>query len=156
MPAPAPRGARRNPFDSAVVVSSRPLAERITMRRNSESPVRHSDVSKPPPEGVDRYVPGQGSRSPVPRRRRDGGGGASGRRDGRRPGARRERGERTGGGGAKREGLARDGRPRKTQEELDAEMEDYFGGGGGGAEEANNQNGNGEAQDAGEDIEMAL
>lgn len=26
--------------------------------------------------------------------------------------------------------MARDGRPKKTQEELDAEMEDYFGGGG--------------------------
>lgn len=48
------------------------------------------------------------------------------RREGRPPGARRERGERRGG--------ARDGggtrRPRKTQEELDAEMEDYWGGGG--------------------------
>lgn len=47
------------------------------------------------------------------------------RRDGRRPGARRERGERGGRGGGER--LARDGRPKKTQEELDAEMEDYWG-----------------------------
>jgi len=46
------------------------------------------------------------------------------RRDGRRPGARRERGDRGGRGG---ERLAKDGRPKKTQEELDAEMEDYWG-----------------------------
>ncbi|KAH8657448.1 hypothetical protein BGZ60DRAFT_383410 [Tricladium varicosporioides] len=74
----------------------------------------------PPPSNVDRYVPGRGdrgdrSRSPRPRQR-----------DGRRPGARRERGDRRGGrGGSER--LARDGRPKKTQEELDAEMEDYWG-----------------------------
>jgi THO complex subunit 4 len=68
------------------------------------------------------------------------------RREGRRPGARRERGERSGRGGGER--IARDGRPKKTQEELDAEMEDYFGGGA-------QANGNGatttEAQD---DIDM--
>lgn len=151
---PGPR-ARRNPFDT--VVSSRPLAERITMRRaTSESPIRHSDVSKPPPDGVDRYIPGRGSRSPLPARRREGGNGG-GRRDGRRPGARRERGERNGNAG-KRENLARDGRPRKTQEELDAEMEDYFGGGGGGGGGENGDmgvsaNGNGVVED---DIEMAL
>lgn len=98
-------------------------------RSRSDSPVRHSDVSGPAPSNVDRYVPGRGtrSRSPQPRRR-----------DGRRPGARRERGERRGGrgggaagaAGAGGERIARDGRPKKTQEELDAEMEDYFGGGG--------------------------
>jgi THO complex subunit 4 len=113
-----PSGGRRNPFDSAV--APRSLADRITRpagaRTRSISPVRHSDVSGPPPSNVDRYVPGQGSRSrsPMPRRR-----------DGRRPGARRERGERGGRGGGER--LARDGRPKKTQEELDAEMEDYWG-----------------------------
>lgn len=153
MPGPRPR---RNPFDQ--VASSRPLADRITTRRaNSESPVRHSDVTKPPPDGVDRYIPGRGSRSPLPRSRRDGGGGGGGRRDGRRPGARRERGERNGG---KKEGLARDGRPRKTQEELDAEMEDYFGGGsaaaGGGENRNENVDMNGGGQGAVEDIEMAL
>ena len=47
------------------------------------------------------------------------------RREGRRPGARRERGERGGGRGGER--TAKDGRPKKTQEELDAEMEDYWG-----------------------------
>jgi THO complex subunit 4 len=46
------------------------------------------------------------------------------RREGRRPGARRERGERSGRGGDR---VSKDGRPKKTQEELDAEMEDYWG-----------------------------
>jgi THO complex subunit 4 len=46
--------------------------------------------------------------------RRGGGGG-------RRPGAKRDERERGGGR------LGKDGRPKKTQEELDAEMEDYFG-----------------------------
>ncbi|TVY22269.1 putative RNA-binding protein [Lachnellula hyalina] len=115
-------GGRRNPFDS-VVAPGRPLEDRISIpkgRNRSDSPIRHSDVRGPPPTNVDRYVPGQGSRSrsPAPRRR-----------DGRRPGARRERVERRGGrGGRGGENLARDGRPKKTQEELDAEMEDYWGG----------------------------
>ncbi|RFU26723.1 hypothetical protein B7463_g9610, partial [Scytalidium lignicola] len=111
-----PAGGRRNPFDTAVV-PGRSLADRITVapgvRSRSRSPVRHSDVSGPPPSNVDRYVPGRrDSRSPRPHRR-----------EGRRPGARRERGGRGGG-----DRLARDGRPKKTQEELDAEMEDYWGG----------------------------
>ncbi|QSZ32108.1 hypothetical protein DSL72_001677 [Monilinia vaccinii-corymbosi] len=105
--------------------SSGRLADRMTLprARSFSPPVRHSDVSKPPPENVDRYVPGdrgdrrRRSRSPLPRRGRDG----------RRPGARRERGDRH----ATRDGekSARDGRPKKTQEELDAEMDDYFGNG---------------------------
>ncbi|RDW63951.1 hypothetical protein BP5796_10453 [Coleophoma crateriformis] len=114
-------GRSRNPFDSAVI-PGRSLADRITVagggRSRSLSPVRRYA-----PDNVDRYVPGQrDSRSPPRRReRRDGG-----REGGRRPGARRERGDR----GATRgpsERTARDGRPRKTQEELDAEMEDYWG-----------------------------
>ncbi|EAU31444.1 conserved hypothetical protein [Aspergillus terreus NIH2624] len=63
---------------------------------------RRSDVSKPPPDHIDRYVPGE--RSPGPRAssgRRQGGGGGDGRR-------------------------MVNGRPRKTQEELDAEMDDYW------------------------------
>ena len=88
-------------------------------RSRSDSPIRHSDVSGPPPSNVDRYVPGRGSRSRSPRPRRG--------RDGRRPGERRARGERTGGGRGGGERLARDGRPKKSQEELDAEMEDYWG-----------------------------
>ncbi|KAH6897104.1 hypothetical protein B0T10DRAFT_175017 [Thelonectria olida] len=121
----------RNPFDTAVM-PGRPLSERISTpdersgnRARSESPrrrvIEEEDASL---KGIDRYIPGQNrrSRSPMPRRR--GGGG-------RRPGARRE-------GGRDQEGRRdgrdnRDGRtnPRskKTQEELDAEMEDYFGGG---------------------------
>ncbi|PVH78836.1 RNA-binding domain-containing protein [Cadophora sp. DSE1049] len=127
---------------------SRSLFDRITPahRSRSDSPIRHSDVSGPAPTNVDRYVPGgtrSRSRSPRPRRR-----------DGRRPGARRERGERAGGGrggGGAGDRLARDGRPRKTQEELDAEMEDYWG---------QKENGNGgeapvaEAAPNGDDIDM--
>lgn len=85
---------------------------------------RRSDVSKPAPENIDRYVPGQsGGRSPRQR--------SSGREGGRRPGERRERGGGRGGRGARSErgdGDVRmvNGRPRKTQEELDAEMEDYW------------------------------
>jgi THO complex subunit 4 len=126
---PGPRA--RNPFDTAVR-PPRPLADRISIpggtRSRSRSPVRHSDVSGLAPEGVDRYVPGQGgrrSRSPLPRRR-----------EGRRPGDRRERGERRGGGRDMGRQGGRDGgrdggartvrRPAKTQEELDAEMDDYF------------------------------
>lgn len=109
---------------------SRSLFDRVTLpkgRARSASPIRHSDVSGPPPENVDRYVPGRGSRSRSPRPRR-----GEGRRDGRRPGARRERGERTGARGGDR--MSKDGRPRKTQEELDAEMEDYWGAKDNGAE----------------------
>lgn len=85
-------------------------------RRRSMSPVRLSDTSRPAPENIDRYVPGQ--RSPARRPRENG----------RRPGARREE---SGRGGRGREAGGRpvvQGRPRKTAEELDAEMNDYFGG----------------------------
>ncbi|KAI1211054.1 RNA-binding domain-containing protein [Annulohypoxylon truncatum] len=100
---------RRNPFDTAYM-PGRPLAERIT-RPRSLSPRRNSERDR----GVDRYVPGRvsRSRSPLPRRRAGG----------RRPGARREGGTSTPNG---RERTGRDGRPKKTQEELDAEMADYF------------------------------
>ena len=120
----------RNAFDY-VTPAPRSLADRITERSGrtrSMSPARHSDVSGPIPANVDRYVPGHRtrSRSPMPRRR-----------EGRPPGLRRERGERgdrrgrpgrgesRGGRGGDR--LAKDGRPKKTQEELDAEVEDYWG-----------------------------
>lgn len=92
------------------------------------------------PEGVDRYAPagGRDSRSPMPGRR------APRERGGRRPGARREESGR-GGRGKKDDG--RPGpRPKKTAEELDAEMEDYFGGGGAGAE---NNNGTAQQQNGG-------
>ncbi|KAI1430309.1 hypothetical protein F5Y12DRAFT_723129 [Xylaria sp. FL1777] len=91
---------RRNPFDTATV-PSRPLADRITRPRSLS----------PNDRGIDRYVPegGRRSHSPRPRRR------------GRRAGARRDNGGESTGRPA-----GRDGRPKKTQEELDAEMEDYF------------------------------
>lgn len=84
-------------------------------RRGGPRTERRSDVSKPAPDNIDRYTPGQGGRSP--RRRDDGRGG--GRGGGRRPGARREERERDG-------QRTVQGRPRKTQEELDQEMEDYW------------------------------
>lgn len=65
---------------------------------------RRSDVSKPAPAHIDRYVPGQ-QRSPVRR-------GRNGQRQGE-----RNRSDRP----------TVNGRPRKTQEELDQEMEDYWG-----------------------------
>ncbi|KAK3300950.1 uncharacterized protein B0H64DRAFT_470951 [Chaetomium fimeti] len=175
-----------NPFDSAAG-AGRPLAERITVpgqgRSRSLSPRRGGRASdeEAARRGVDRYRPRGGggnagsgrlsrSRSPIGGgggRRRDGGGG-------RRPGARRDggggggggrgRGER-GGGAAGGERGERGGRPKKTQEELDAEMEDYFAGGGGGGS-GSAQQGEGAAaggvngaaaaqqQDLGEDVDM--
>ena len=127
----------RNPFDN-VAPASRSLFDRIEGRggraeRNggrrdrSDSPVRHSDVSKPAPEGIDRYVPGQNGghrqRSPAPRRGNPRSAGAGGN-NGRRPGARRPANDRRG-----RDDRGRplvQGRPQKTTEELDAEMEDYW------------------------------
>ncbi|KAK3988072.1 hypothetical protein QBC44DRAFT_330053 [Cladorrhinum sp. PSN332] len=150
-----PSGPRRNPFDSAVV-PGRPLAERITVpsgRARSVSPTRQSD-EEAARRGVDRYRPGargSRSRSPLPPRRRENGG--------RRSGARRDGGGRRGGDDkADRNERPRGGaRPKKTQEELDAEMEDYFGGGG--AQQQNNaapaQSSSGAAaQDASEDVDM--
>jgi THO complex subunit 4 len=112
-----PTARARNPFDSAVM-PSRSLADRITLpsgRSRSLSPPRNVsyDEEEGARRGIDRYVPGRRSRSPMPRRR-----------GGRRPGGRRDGGrDNEGGRGGNR-------RAKKTQEELDAEMEDYFGGGG--------------------------
>lgn len=134
---PAP--GRRNPFDAITPREGRSLFDRVEAgdarraapvrrSRRSESPGtgtggRRSDVTKPAPEGIDRYVPGPGSRrrSPAPARR--------GERGGRRPGARREEGGR----GNRGEGRTGQGKTRKTAEELDAEMEDYWGSGSAGA-----------------------
>ncbi|KAI5465890.1 hypothetical protein BGZ63DRAFT_374806 [Mariannaea sp. PMI_226] len=113
----------RNPFDTAVM-PSRPLAERISApgdRARSQSPRRRIQDEDASLKGIDRYIPGQNSRSRSPMPRRRGGG--------RRPGTRREGGRDQEG---KREGRG-SGRGKKTQEELDAEMEDYFGSGGGAA-----------------------
>ncbi|KAH6650168.1 hypothetical protein F5144DRAFT_543256 [Chaetomium tenue] len=171
---------RGNPFDSAgsATGAGRPLAERITVpgqgRSRSLSPRRGGRESdeEAARRGVDRYRPRGGgggggsgrlsrSRSPIGSgggRRRDGGGRrAGGRRDG--AGGGRGRGDRGGGGGGGGERGERGGRPKKTQEELDAEMEDYFAGGGGGAQQSEGTAGgaNGAAaqqQDLGEDIDM--
>lgn len=66
---------------------------------------------------ADGALPGQRNYSRSPRPPRN---------DGHRPGMRKDRGERLGMGRG-RDRMARDGRPKKTQEELDAEMEDYWG-----------------------------
>jgi THO complex subunit 4 len=104
------------------------LEDRIGTRRDDHSPGRHRDVSSRTPEGIDRYVPRNGrdsSRSARPA--------PTASRDGRRPGDNRrgsERGRRGGRGGRRTDeaGHAVSGaRPRKTQEELDAEMADYWG-----------------------------
>lgn len=100
----------RNPFDTAVM-PGRPLSERVTVpddRSRSNSPRRMEEEAAR--KGIDRYVPNGGdvrSRSPMPQRR--------GRRPGRRDPNR----------GQDDRGATR-GRPKKTQEELDAEMADYF------------------------------
>ncbi|KAF2770461.1 hypothetical protein EJ03DRAFT_326358 [Teratosphaeria nubilosa] len=102
-------------------------------RQRSDSPRRNARAL---PENIDRYIPGRGSRSPIRRR-------GTPREPGRRPGARREesgRGARGGkrGGRTDAEGHSLvQGRPRKTAEELDAEMEDYWGGGTTAAENGN-------------------
>ncbi|EFY92756.1 RNA binding protein, putative [Metarhizium acridum CQMa 102] len=113
----------RNPFDTAVM-PGRPLAERISApgaggRARSTSPRRRLEEEDAARKGIDRYIPGRRSRSPMPRRQ--------GGRGGRRPGARREGGNKNNEGGRGGRGNPRG---KKTQEELDAEMADYFGGGG--------------------------
>lgn len=129
---------RRN---DASAFAGRPLSERITLgsgRSRSWSPNRDME-DEAARRNIDRYVPGgRRSRSPMRNRRRGEGG--------RRPGGRRGGGIARGGG----ERPARDGRPKKTQEELDAEMEDYF---------TTQASGNGDgqavvAQAAGADIDM--
>lgn len=164
-PAKAPE-PRRNPFDS-VTLPGRSLFDRIE-RDRSASPgserereaggrrrggrrddgVRHSDVSKPAPEHIDRYVPGQrdsrsGSRrrSPLPPR----GGGRDG---GRRPGGRREQSGRMGNRDEDGRSMVQ-GRPRKTAEELDAEMADYWGTAEGGRTAAAGGNADGAAAGSG-------
>ena len=115
---PHGRGSRSLSPEGETELSDEPAGGNRGRRNNG---VRRSDVSKPPPEHIDRYVPGQRS----PRRRNDGG-----RSGGRRPGERRDTRNRT-------DSAAR-GRPKKTQEELDQEMDDYF-------STANTANGNGDS-----------
>ena len=103
----------------------RPLSERISApggRYTEDDAVRR---------GIDRYIPGgregDRDRSRSPR--------GSRRRGGRRPGTRREGGEngrdgneggRGGRSGRGGRGGRGDPRPKKTQDELDAEMDNYF------------------------------
>ncbi|KAL9037723.1 MAG: hypothetical protein Q9214_005570, partial [Letrouitia sp. 1 TL-2023] len=113
----------RNPFDTAERPSrslfdriddpvygreSRSRTARSRSRSHSPGRVRRSDTSRPTPNGIDRYVP-------PPR-------GTSRARS-------RSLGRRGEAGGRRRRGGGRDniGRPRKTQEELDQDMEDYWG-----------------------------
>ncbi len=118
------RGAARNPFDTAVI-PGRSLFERIEdpgdrargnamrggrRRSRSRSPgaPRRTNTNKPAPEGVDRYVPPRDGRGSRRRRSRS------------KSLGRRERAPDDG------RGKAVNGRVRKTQEELDREMEDYW------------------------------
>lgn len=128
LPLPPKTVRRDNPFDR--VENPKSIFDRVEApsgrgRRRSESPTddydrdysrnssrrgprgvpkeRRSDTTRPPPENIDRYVPGQNGRG------------------GRRPGERRERPPRD--PAAPRSGA----RPKKTAEELDAEMDDYWG-----------------------------
>ncbi|ETI23010.1 hypothetical protein G647_04806 [Cladophialophora carrionii CBS 160.54] len=159
---PLPR--RDNPFDR--VENPRSLFDRIEApasrgRGRSESPMedvdeergsrrgprrggggpreRRSDTTKPAPENIDRYIPGQrDSRS-------------SSHRGGRRPGERRERATKDSDGHR-----LVGGRPRKTAEELDAEMDDYWGGAGNGREAADSPGPGAQAAApvGGDDIDM--
>ncbi|EGX92210.1 RNA binding domain protein [Cordyceps militaris CM01] len=109
----------RNPFDTAVM-PSRPLAERISAPGG-----RYAD-DEASRRGIDRYVPngredgreGGRDRSRSPRGPR--------RRGGRRPGARREGVDNGGDGQEGGRGGRGNARIKKTQDELDAEMDDYF------------------------------
>lgn len=134
--------AVRNPFDTAIK-PGRSLFERIenppaddrrgggrARRSRSRSPgaPRRTNTSKPAPEGVDRYVPSpMDSRNGRRRRSRARSAIVRGR------GSNRDRDD-----GGKGRTFA-NGRPRKTQEELDMEMEDYWGGGKG--DDTGNANG---------------
>jgi len=150
------RSASPDEYDSYDDAESR----RRESRRGGVPPIRdrRSDVTKPPPDNIDRYVPGQTNGRSLTRR-------DEGRESGRRPGERRERG-----GGSDRGRGGRDrpergengprmvnGRPRKTQEELDAEMDDYWGSAniaGSGAAEPGSKDSSRAAATESDDIEM--
>ncbi|GAB7349801.1 hypothetical protein MBLNU459_g0514t1 [Dothideomycetes sp. NU459] len=126
----------RNPFDN-VEKPSRSLFDRIGRDSVGNEPRSRggrrgrsaSPSSRPSRQGeLDRYVPAgrerRASRSPIRRR-------GAPREVGRRPGARREdnggRGGRRGGRGDGEGRATVQGRPKKTAEELDAEMDNYWG-----------------------------
>lgn len=130
----------------------RPLAERISApgaggRARSTSPRRRVEEEDVARKGIDRYIPGGRSRSPAPRR--------GGTRGGRRPGARRDGRDNNNNEGGR--GGRGNPRGKKTQEELDAEMADYFGGGGNDSAAATGAPANGAASApavANDDIDM--
>lgn len=146
---PAPRGVPRGSLFDRIEPAPRSLFDRIDSgppgrrddgrrRQRSDSPRKSGRLAP----DVDRYVPGGrrgGSRSPVRRR-------GTPREGGRRPGAKREEGAGGGGRGGRRPRTDEEGRPlvggrpRKTAEELDAEMNDYWG--------SNNNGGEGDAAPA--------
>ncbi|KAM3430994.1 hypothetical protein MY4824_007382 [Beauveria thailandica] len=110
----------RNPFDTAVM-PGRPLSERVSAPRGRYT---EDDAVR---RGIDRYIPGSDregghdggrDRSRSPRGPR--------RRGGRRPGTRREGGENGRDGREGGRGGRGNPRIRKTQDELDAEMDNYF------------------------------
>ncbi|CAK4034052.1 serine arginine-rich splicing factor 7-like [Lecanosticta acicola] len=128
---PSDRAPRGVSLADRIEKPVRSLADRIEDSRSDsrDDPRRRRHRSDSPRKGriaqetLDRYMPLRGSRSPI-RRRGTPRGGA-----GRRPGQRREearppRRPRTDDDGRPLVG----GRPRKTAEELDAEMADYWGG----------------------------
>ncbi|GAM36113.1 alpha-actinin [Talaromyces pinophilus] len=86
-------------------------------RRGGRGRTGRSDTSKPAPDHIDRYVPGQQQSQRSPTRRGQTGRRPGERRDDRRGGNRDGRRGANGGTGS---------RPKKTQEELDAEMDDYW------------------------------
>ncbi|KAL1893800.1 hypothetical protein Sste5346_006303 [Sporothrix stenoceras] len=141
-----PAGGRGGRGGNTTLGSGRPLADRISRPRKrgddgdedeGDEDDGRTSLAMAARRGIDRYVPGSGStrgngndnsgrlsrsRSPAPRRR-DGGGG---RRPGERRGGRNGRGDRNDNRNDNRNGGDGGRRPRKTQEELDAEMADYF------------------------------
>ncbi|MCJ1307998.1 hypothetical protein MMC25_001648 [Agyrium rufum] len=151
-PAASSATTKRNPFDTAVR-PAKSLFDRVEDpagvaggirgrgdRNRSRSPGRRDrngdrdrnrreEMRSKVPEGVDRYVPEGDSRGGGRRDRHDDGegrqrdGGARGGDRGGRGGTRRNRSRDEGG----RKTVQ--GRPRMTQEELDREMEDYWGSG---------------------------
>ncbi|CAK1364442.1 unnamed protein product [Cercospora beticola] len=153
---PAERGPPPRALADRVERAPRSIFERIEGGREDSRDGgrrRRARSDSPRRQAGDTYAPR--SRSP-PRRR---GGDRGGRGGGRRPGERRE--ER--GGRPARKARTDDegrplvgGRPRKTAEELDAEMNDYWGSKGDAAESNGNGAANGGGETAGGDIDMDI
>ncbi|KAF4555744.1 RNA recognition motif-containing protein 3 [Elsinoe fawcettii] len=157
---PLPDARPRNPFDN-VEKPSRSLFERIDGGSADRSPERRdrgrgrgrrSESPRARREEIDRYVPGSRNRDRSPGRSRRGTPREAGRRPGERGGGRGGRGRRTDPDGRPLVG----GRPRKTQEELDAEMNDYWGGAEKGIEEQNGQKAQNAEQGGAQDVEIDL